>query len=251
MKLKDLPGLAGFGALKEIEVIKLTMWWAHTYAKREWVNGEYLRGCYGEINRALPAGGFTAYINSLVDRRPPHVIKRREGYKLEHRILETMTSKYGQREATARVDKLLTDLPPKLANPEERSYLEEALVCFRNRAFRAAVVMTWNLTYDHLCYWILAEQARVASFNAQMVKSYTKKSYPPVTARADFEDPKEFEVIQVLASAALINGGMHMILKEKLDRRNKAAHPTGTAILQPTAEDVVADLIENVVLKLQ
>ncbi len=111
--------------------------------------------------------------------------------------------------------------------------------------------MTWNLTYDHICYWVLADSNKVSAFNAQMAKSYAKKVYPPIVNRDSFEEPKEFEVLQVLASASLINGGMHMILKEKLDRRNKAAHPTGTAILQPTAEDVIADLIENVVLKLQ
>lgn len=251
MNLRDLPGLTGFSLLKEIEIIKLIMWWAHTHANREWVDSEYLRSCYSQINRAVPNGGFTAFINSLLDRKPPHIIKRRNGWKLEHRVLESLNAKYGVREAAVRVDKLLSALPTKLANPDEQSYLEEALTCFRNSAFRAAVVMTWNLTYDHLCYWILADRNRIATFNVQMAKSYAKKGYPPIANRDSFEEPKEFEVLQVLSSAGLINGGMHMILKEKLDHRNKAAHPTGTAILQPTAEDVIADLIENVVLKLQ
>lgn len=251
MKLQDLPGLNGFGALKEIEIIKLIMWWAHTFDGRERIDSNYMRQCYDQLHRAVPAGGFTSYFKSLVNRRPPHVIKGRDGYKLEHRILNELTGQYGGRESAVRVERLLADLPSKLANPDERSYLEEALICFRNRAFRAAVVMTWNLAYDHVCYWILTDSSRVTAFNAQMAKSYAKKNYPPITNRDSFENTKEFEVLQVLKSAGLISGGTHMILKEKLDRRNKAAHPTGTPILQPTAEEVIADLVENVVLKLQ
>jgi hypothetical protein len=251
MILLDLPTLDGFADLKEIDVIKLVMWWSHQHDGKEWVQGEDIRGCYGRMHRALPAGGFTAYLKSLAERKPPHVIKSRYGHKLEHRTFQALAEKYGTREATIKVEKLLTDLPAKLVSPDERSYLEEALTCFRTRAFRAAVVMTWNLTYDHLCYWILSDATRVATFNTQMAKTYAKKNYPPIANRDSFEDPKEFEVLQIAASAGLINGGMHMILKEKLDRRNKAAHPTGTAIPQPTAEDVIADLIENVVLKLR
>jgi hypothetical protein len=41
-----------------------------------------------------------------------------------------------------------------------------------------------------------------------------------------------------------------MILKEKLDRRNIAAHPANLKMLQSTAEEVIRDLVENVVLKL-
>jgi hypothetical protein len=55
----------------------------------------------------------------------------------------------------------------------------------------------------------------------------------------------------MLALAGLINGGRYMLLKDQLDGRNKAARPTGTAIPQSTAEDVIADLVENVVLKLR
>lgn len=250
--LKDLPArISGYGSIKEIELIKVVMWWAHTYAGREWIDTEYLRVCYGQLGRAVPNGGFTSFLRSLAERKPPHVIKTRSGYKLEHRIADELTSAYGQREAAIRVDKLLTDLPVKLANPEEKAYLEETLICFRHKAFKAAVVMAWNVAYDHVCHWVLADSQRLAAFNAQLAKTYAKKNYPAISSRDSFEDPKESEVIQVLASASLINGAIHTVLKEKLDRRNKAAHPSGLIVTQPTAEDVISDLITNVVLKLQ
>src|SRR5258706_2157280 len=99
--------------------MKLVMWWAHTHGEEEWISGELLRSFYREMRRALPSGGFSAYFNSLLDRRPPHIIKGREGgYQLEHRMLEGLTAKYGQREATVAVEKLLADLPSKLAKPD-------------------------------------------------------------------------------------------------------------------------------------
>jgi len=50
-------------------------------------------------------------------------------------------------------------LPTKIQTTAERGYLEEALICFRNKAFRAAVVMCWNLAFDHLCEFVLKEPA--------------------------------------------------------------------------------------------
>jgi hypothetical protein len=57
-------------------------------------------------------------------------------------------------------------------------------------------------------------------------------------------------VLQVAKSANIISGSVHKILKEKLDRRNIAAHPSNVTVSKLTAEDVILDLVQNVVLKL-
>jgi hypothetical protein len=251
MTLTDLPKqIPSFSTLSEPDVVKLMLWWVHTYDEQVTVDTSYLRKLYEQLHRAMPREGVASILNKLADRKPPQVIRARDRYKLEQRTLEEHRQKYGNRDATIIVDKLLRDLPAKLTNLQERAYLEEALICFRAKAFRAATVMTWNLAYDHLCYWILADSSRLAKFNAQMALTYAKKGYDAVANRDGFEEPKEFEVLQVCASAGIINGGMHMILKEKLDRRNKAAHPTGTPISQLTAESLISDLIDGVVVKL-
>jgi hypothetical protein len=249
--LADLPKRIGdYDSLSETEIIKVIIWWANTYAAKDAVDHDYLRQCYNTLGRAIPRGGFTAYLNSLVDRKPPHLIKSRQGFRVEHRAADALAVKYATRDATAHVEKLLADLPGKLANPNESEYLAEALICFKHRAFRASVVMAWNVAYDHLCYWILADPARVASFNIQMGKSYAKRNFPPIVTRESFEEPKESEILQVASSSGLITGSMFKVLKEKLDRRNIAAHPSGMTILESTAEEVIRELIENVVLKL-
>jgi hypothetical protein len=43
----------------------------------------------------------------------------------------------------------------------------------------------------------------------------------------DFQELKQSQVLQVCKSANIISGSIHKILKEKLERRNIAAHPSG------------------------
>jgi hypothetical protein len=255
MTLTELPQrIPEYSALKEIDIIKLIIWWAQTYCQRENVTGEYLRQCYGTLGRATPDGGFSAYFKSLEERKPKHLIRSRDGYKLEHRIRDDLSKKYGQRDArdaTIHIEKILAELPAKLANPAERTYLEETLICIRHKAFRAAVVMAWNLAYDHFCYWILADTVRLASFNATSPKRLPGMKYPPITNRDGFTEMKESHVIAIASSSNVITKNVARVLDEKLTRRNMAAHPSDVSTLQPTAEEVIRDLVENVVLRLQ
>jgi hypothetical protein len=74
-------------------------------------------------------------------------------YKLEKRTRDALDKKFGSlktRESTVAVIEVLTNLPQLVPNLVERAYLDEALICFRHAAFRAAIVMAWNLAYDHL-----------------------------------------------------------------------------------------------------
>lgn len=101
---------------------------------------------------------------------------------------------------------------------------------------------------DHLCEWVLA--GHLPAFNTQLTKSFPKADVQVITKRDDFAELKESQVLQVCKSAIIINGSLHKVLKEKLDRRNASAHPSGIAITQLTAEEFIRDLVDNVVLKL-
>ena len=61
---------------------------------------------------------------------------------------------------------------------------------------------------------------------------------------------KEFEAIETAYHARLINKNVSEILKEKLKKRNAAAHPSGLIVTQAQADDVITDLVNNIVLKL-
>jgi hypothetical protein len=119
-------------------------------------------------------------------------------------------------------------------------------------AFQAAIVMTWNLTFWHLCTFVLKHH--LAAFNTRYPVSLPNKHVKAkVQTIAKYEDflleLKESEVLTICRDAKIIDPNIYKILDAKLDRRNSAAHPS-VKIDQLQAEEYVDDLVKNVVLKL-
>ena len=110
--------------------------------------------------------------------------------------------------------------------------------------------MTWNLAYDHLIHWIFTDSARVTALNAAFAKRFQKK-LPTVAVSQDIEDVKEFDVVESCGTAGLVSSNVLKILKEKLTKRNMAAHPSAVVVIEPQANDVITDLVNNVVLALK
>jgi hypothetical protein len=151
---------------------------------------------------------------------------------------------YAEHPTTIAVSKLLITLPANVPDLAERAFLQEAIDCYRVRAFRATIVMTWNLAYDHLMRWIFAEPGRVTALNGALAKRFSKS--PPVIAVAeDLEAIKEFVVVEACGTAGLLSSNIVKILKEKLAKRNMAAHPSNVVVSEAQANDVVTDLEHN------
>lgn len=250
MNLEDLvSSVPGFSKWTHADRIKFFAWFLHSKRGRERFKPADIIACYKELHLDPPSS-VNPFLAQMESRRPKEVLRNSQGYALEKRVRDALEAKYGQRAATVLADRLLLELPAKLPNLAERTFLNEAIICFRNRAFRAAIVMTWNLAYDHLCEYILNDLKRLADFNAQLPKSFPKARISAVAKKDDFSDLKESEVLQVCRSANLITNDVFKILKEKLDRRNTAAHPSTVVITPHTAEEYIIDLVTNVVLKL-
>jgi hypothetical protein len=66
----------------------------------------------------------------------------------------------------------------------------------------------------------------------------------------DADELKEAEFIEAARTANLLDKNTTQILKEKLSRRNMAAHPSRVSITQHSADDMITDLVTNVILKL-
>lgn len=111
--------------------------------------------------------------------------------------------------------------------------------------------MAWNLAYDHLCNYVLKK--KLTEFNTQYpttyAKKHTKARMKTVKMIDDFAELKESEVVQICRSANIITNGVYKILNEKLGKRNTYAHPSNIAVSPLTAEEMIVDLINNVVLK--
>jgi hypothetical protein len=252
MKLEDIvSGVPGFADWSHADKIKFFAWYLHSKKGQERFSPAGIRTCYDDLSLEKPSD-VNPYLAQMLKRRPKEVLRDKRGYALEKRIRDQLEAKYGQRVATVQADQLLQELPSKIPDLAERDFLDEAIRCFRCKAFRAAIVMTWNLAYDHLCEFVL--KRRLADFKAQWPKTYPghrKNSHvAAMTKREDFGELKESEVIHACRSANIITNDIYKILDEKLGKRNTAAHPSIVEIAPHTAEEYIIDLITNVVLKL-
>jgi hypothetical protein len=247
MELADLATqVDGFDKLPPREKIRLFAWWLHTHKNVEHFDNEAIRSCYRQLH--LTPDNVPQYVGRMVDG--DDLVKERPGLKLGRAIRNELDAKYGIHHTVVQVSKLLAELPGKVPDLSEKSFLAEAIKCYRVEAYRACIVMTWNLAYSHLLYWILNDDKRLTDFNATIPKRYPKKSAVTVTKYDDFEDFKESEVIEVCNSAGLVSSNIIRILREKLGKRNNAAHPASVIVVQSQADDVVTDLVNNVVLAL-
>ncbi len=132
--------------------------------------------------------------------------------------------------------------------------MSEAIKCYHVKAFRAAIVMAWNLAYDHLLHWVLADATRLAAFNARILPRIGAKRGTGlvIAKREDFEELKEQEVLDIASAASLFaSGNTKKLLDIQLTKRNLAAHPSLLAIDGPQADDTISSLVSNVVLVLK
>jgi hypothetical protein len=245
---QEIPNLATWN---HVERIKLFAWYLHAQKKQEHFQAPDLRRCYEELHLDPPSS-ISPFLASMERKKPKEVLKRAGGFRLEMRVREALDKKFGTRQITVQVTELLASLPAAVPDLAERTFLDEALVCFKHGASRAAIVMAWNLAYHHLCDHVLRKE--LTRFNHQwplVYQGHHRKGAKTIARMEDFADElKESEVLEVCNSAGIISKDIHKILKAKLDRRNSAAHPSSVKIDQLQAEEFIDDIVKNVVLKL-
>ncbi len=252
MTLEELiRAVTGFDAMQHIDRTKLFAWHLHVQKGMEHFMPADISRCYETAHLSGPKN-VPQQLAQLVAKKPPEILKNKNGYRLEKRVRDDLDKKYGQRAITIAVTNLLRELPSQLPDMTERTYLDEALKCFSVGAFRAAIVMTWNLAYYHLLDFIVKN--RLADFNARwpvVFQGHHSKGTKAIARIDDFGDMlKESEVIKIARSAAIISHDVAKILEDKLGRRNSAAHPSGVKIEQLQAEEFIDDLVKNVVVKI-
>jgi hypothetical protein len=247
-----VAGVPGFSKWSHADKIRFFAWFLHYHRKRDRFNSGDIGKCYDEIHMGQPSS-ISPFLAGMEKKKPKELLRSGGGFYLEHSLREKMTAKYGQRKITVQVTKMLLDLPAQVPDVAEREFLDEALICYRNGAFRAAIVMTWNLAFDHLLNLILTHH--LAEFNKQWPISYAKQHQKArvsaISNRDDFGELKESEILTICKSAAIITPDLYKILDEKLGKRNTAAHPSTVGVSQIQVEGVIDDLVNNVVLKLK
>jgi len=251
MELTDLPTLVpDFHRLPNPDKVKHFAWYLHSCSKLDWFRTGEVRACFEVLHLDVP--NVADILARLASRRPKVLLRNGHEYKLELSTRQALDAKYGKRPISIAVEKSLTELPTRLSDETRRKYLVEALDCYRAGCFRASILMTWNLAYDHLIGWLLADPGRVARFNMKLPAKPPFSSGLVVSKRDDLEWLKESEVVSICGhkDVAIIPANLKKILNEALDWRNMSAHPATIEIRQVTAEHTISNLVENVVLRL-
>lgn len=250
MKLDELlHAEPNFSTMPPRDKISLVSWFLHRHANVEVLTPAKVRECFATLSLEDPY--VSTYMPRMATREPIELLKCRGGYKLEGNLARKLDEKYGQHPSVIMVQKLLADLPAKVPNIDERVFLEETLNCYKVKAFRAAIVMAWNLAFDHLLRWIISDATRLATFNSAITVRYQKRSSTTISNFEQFSDEfKESEILEVCRYANLITKNQKEMMDEKLKRRNAFAHPSSLKVTQAQADDVISDLVNNVVLSL-
>lgn len=252
MELHEFTAVVpGFANLSQPDQVLHFGWFLHTHRSKETFDQAAIRACYKERNMDEPP--LSKIFNRLLERRPKVILQTGSTFRLESKIREQLDSKYGQHESTIAVSKMMKDLIGKVSNQAEKLFLSEAISCYHVKAFRAAIVMAWNLAYDHLLNWILKDAGRLAAFNANIIARIGQKRGNGliIATREDFEELKESEAIDICSSAGLFtSSNTKKILDMQLTKRNMAAHPSLVVMGAPQADDAISSLVNNVVLVL-
>jgi hypothetical protein len=241
-----IPGLAN---KSHYDRIKIFGWWLHVYKKQQSFAAADVGKCYETLHFSPPAS-FGAYFKQLADKK--ELLKVGSSYKLENKTREKLDAAYGKSEVTIKVNSLLTGLADKLPDMGERAYYQEALLCYNHGSRRAAVVMTWNIAYSHLCDHILAK--RLTDFNARWLLSMPgthKNKTKTIAVVDDFNDHlRDSEVLTICRDGNIITKNVYNTMHAALGKRNAAAHPNNVVIDQLQTDAYIVDLVTNVVLQI-
>jgi hypothetical protein len=140
------------------EKVEILGWFIHRFHHKKRFTEEDIRRCLDHLDIQVGA-------DQPIISEDGNINKHYDGYRVNFHTLGKLDARYELLLAQTEVHNLLKELPAKLSLTDEQSYLEETIICYAFGAYRAAIVMCWNLVYSHLCNFILADPTRLAAFN--------------------------------------------------------------------------------------
>ena len=209
-----------------------------------------IRQCFFHLD-ILPYSNIYQYLNQNLKGKasqPPKFIRIKDGYQLHRNLKTSIESTIDKKPLRAKVNKDLRQLLTYIKNQNENEFLKEAIDCYEISAYRAAIVMVWNLTVDHLFAYILKH--KLTEFNAALALNTDKRiKITSVTNRDDFNEMPENKFIEFCRTSKIITNDIRKILDTKLGIRNTYAHPSNLIIGESKAIEFIEDLINNVIIK--
>jgi hypothetical protein len=216
-----------------------------------------LKGRATELRKCFLAAGVTPYSNISQflqdnikgkDKKLPRFIKTGETYELHRNNKDYIESKIIKNPFKVKANDDLRLLLTYLSNTEENEFLSEAINCFEIGAYRASIVMVWNLTINHLFEYILKH--KLTEFdNVLKINTDKRVKITSISKKDDFNEIPENKFIEFCRSAGIISNDVRKKLDIKLGIRNTYAHPSNVVMREIIATEFIDDLVNNVVLK--
>jgi hypothetical protein len=133
------------------------------------------------------------------------------------------------------------------APKEYRGYLVEAVACYENALYRAAILMVWAACVEHLYMTASAHPNGVKDFEkANFARFGGSRNYREIKKKDDFLYLGEKNWLQLAEDAGMMNKNAKLLLEERLVVRNRCGHPTQYV---PGREEAVV-FIESLMLNI-
>src|SRR3989304_6332686 len=228
-----------FGQLSLIDQI---MYMAYFYVKTSKdivFTAQNIEECFEIVHLHTPTN-MPARLKELERKRK--IIPKSNGYSFQRETLKNLDDEFGVSKPKKQVSHNLRTLLSKISVEQKKGFLEEAISCYEIGTFRAAIVMCWLLTIDHLYDHVISK--KLNDFNTAL--SRTKHKLSVVRTKDDLSEFKESIFIELCRTASIITNDERKILVEKLDIRNSCAHPNPIKISESKATSYIEDLIDNI-----
>lgn len=187
-------------------------------------------------------------LTAILNRCSEKVANTASGWVLTRVGREYVAEKFGGRLSSDLVAPRLEQLriaAGEIENPKIRSFVTEAVVCLENRAFRAAVVLSWvgamAILYQHVT------QHQLAAFNAEAARVDPK--WKPAKTEDDLAKMKEHSFLNIASALSVIGKNVKQDLESCLSRRNSCGHPNSFVLGEIVAAAHVETLINNVFVR--
>lgn len=240
----------GFFGLTQTEQIDYFVYFLSISKSILKVNATLIRECFVLLD-LLPYAYISQYLtNNLkkTSKAHPKFIRTKDGFQLHRERKLAIESSLTTKPLKAKAKSDLKSLLGVVTNPNENEFLKEAIDCFKIEAYRASIVMVWNLTIDHLFEFVLKH--KLVDFNLALSKNTDKRiKITTVVKKDDFSEIPEGKFIEFCKSSGIISNDVRKILDSKLGIRNSYAHPSSLKMLESKAVEFIEDLVNNVVLK--
>lgn len=142
------------------------------------------------------------------------------------------------------IKKIIAEIP----YPDQKGYLEEALLCIESDCKRAAAVLGWSAAMHHIHSKI--EEIGFDQFNkkADEMSKQTKgrfkgfKSSAPIESISDLREVPDRRILWVLDGMNILESNQRQRLEYGLDMRIQASHPGDAEVTLTNLESFFSDL---------